>query len=174
MPRMREPAARIPDTLRRTPAVLDALLRGVPDDVARWRETPDTWSAHDVIGHLVDGEVHDWIPRARLILAHGESRPFTPFDRFAHLERAGAETLSGRLDQFAALRADNLAALAAIVAEDFGRTGTHPEFGAVTLGQLLSTWAAHDLSHVAQAARALARGWRDDAGPWVRYLRLLQ
>ena len=163
------------DLLARTPGVLEAWLRDLPDDVARRSEGAETWSAFDVVGHLVHGERTDWMPRARIILDQGERRSFEPFDRFAQLATAGDETLDQRLGQFSALRARNLGALDALrlTPAQLELEGRHPELGTVTLGQLLATWAAHDLTHLAQVARVLARGYAGAVGPWRAYLPLL-
>jgi hypothetical protein len=161
--------------LARTPATLDALLRGLPDGWIVAHEGGDTWSPFDVIGHLIHGERTDWIPRARIILAHGEARAFDPFDRFAQLAVSEGRTLASLLDEFAALRQDSLRELAALrlTDGDLDRRGRHPELGVVTLRQLLATWVAHDLDHVVQISRALARQYSDDVGPWRAYLRII-
>jgi hypothetical protein len=158
--------------LARTPAVLDAWLRGLPAAWTDANEGPDTWSAFDVVGHLIHGEKTDWLPRARVILEHGEARAFEPFDRFAQARDSAGRTLEELLDTFAALRAENLAALRSLglTAADLERRGTHPALGTVTLGQLLATWVAHDLGHLAQIARAMAKQYRDEIGPWTAYL----
>jgi len=161
--------------LSRTPATLDALLRGLPDGWIAANEGGATWSPFDVTGHLIHGERTDWIPRARIILEHGEARPFDSFDRFAQSSLSAGRTLASLLDEFAALRAENLHALAAmrLTAADLDRRGRHPELGAVTLRQLLATWVAHDLDHVVQVSRVLARHYSDDVGPWRAYLRII-
>lgn len=160
--------------LRRTPAMLDAWLGDLP---ARWTaadEGPNTWSPTIVLGHLIEGELHDWIPRARHLLRHGEQLTFPPFDRFAQLRRE-PRTLQSMLREFAAARADSLRQLGELQLDraDFDRTGRHPEFGVVTLSQHLATWVAHDLSHIAQIARVMAGRYRDACGPWRAYLRVL-
>lgn len=167
--------AEVSDLLARTPRLLDAWLRGLPDAWARQHEGPDTWSPFDVVGHLIHGEDTDWIPRLERILAHGEERPFEPFDRFAMLTRSRGKTLGQLLDEFATKRAQSLATLAAkgLGPADLARKGRHPELGQVTLGQLLATWVAHDQGHIAQIARVLAKGYRDEVGPWRAYLRVL-
>ena len=160
-------------TLTRTPAVVAALLDGLDDDVVRSNEGGDSFSAFDVVGHLIDGEQTDWIPRARIIRAGGGM--FEPYDRFRHRERNVDRTLAELLGEFARLRAANLDELRSweLTAADLERTGEHPEFGEVTLGTLLATWAVHDLGHVAQIARVLAKRRRDDVGPWRAYLPVL-
>ena len=161
--------------LSRTPAALDALLRGLPDGWIAANEGGDTWSPFDVIGHLIHGERTDWMPRARIILEHGDARAFEKFDRFAQFDATRGRTLPSLLDEFAAVRRENLRELAslAITAADLQRRGRHPELGAVTLGQLLATWVAHDLDHVVQICRALARQYADEVGPWRAYLRII-
>jgi hypothetical protein len=161
--------------LARTPATLDAMLRGLPDGWIQAHEGGETWSPFDVIGHLIHGEQTDWVPRARIILEHGETRAFDKFDRFAQFELSKGRTLDSLLDEFAVLRRANLRDLAAleITEADLDRQGTHPGLGVVTLGQLLATWVAHDLDHVIQVARAMARQYSDAVGPWRAYLRVI-
>ena len=162
--------------LTRTPATLDALLRGLPDGWIHAHEGGETWSAFDVIGHLNHCERADWVLRARIILEHGESRTFDPFDRFAQFEESKGKTLDGLLDEFATLRAENLRTLAAmnLTGADLDRRGRHPAFGEVTLGQLLATWTAHDLGHIAQIVRSMAKQYSDAVGPWEQYLSILR
>jgi uncharacterized damage-inducible protein DinB len=159
------------EILERTPAVLRALLAGLSDEWAKRNEGGRSWSPHDVVGHLVHGEKTDWIARARIILERGEAQEFEPFDRFAQLEEE--TSLEERLEEFAALRAANLAELKRLDLSDLDRTGRHPELGVVTLRQLLATWVVHDLSHLGQAARTMARQYRDEVGPWEEYLPML-
>jgi hypothetical protein len=161
--------------LLRTPAALDALLRGLPDGWIAANEGGDTWSPFDVIGHLIHGERTDWMPRARISLEHGDARTFEKFDRFAQFDATKGRTLPSLLDEFAALRRDNLQQLTSlgITDADLRRRGRHPELGAVTLGQLLATWVAHDLDHVVQVSRVLARQYADEVGPWRAYLRII-
>lgn len=161
--------------LSRTPATLDALLRGLPDGWIVAHEGGDTWSPFDVIGHLIHGERTDWMPRARIILEHGEARAFDKFDRFAQIAISQGRTLPGLLDEFATLRQENLRELATLAPtdRDLDRCGQHPELGVVTLRQLLATWVAHDLDHVVQISRVLARQYSDEVGPWRAYLRII-
>jgi hypothetical protein len=161
--------------LSRTPSTLDALLRGLPDGWIAAHEGGDTWSPFDVIGHLIHGERTDWMPRARIILEHGESTPFEKFDRLAQFAESRGRTLASLLDEFAALRRDNVRALDALhlTGADLDRRGRHPELGGVTLRQLLATWVAHDLDHVMQISRVLARQYTDEVGPWRAYLRII-
>lgn len=158
--------------LARTPTALRGLLSGVPEAWARADEGPGTWSPYDIVGHLIHGERCDWLPRIRRLLEHGETVAFDPFDRFAQFRESGGRPLDELLDEFTAARARSLVDLAALrlAPADLARAGTHPAFGRVTLGQLLSTWAVHDLGHLAQACRAMAGRYRDDVGPWREYL----
>jgi len=163
------------DLLERTPTALDRLLRGTSPEWHARDEGPETWSAFEVVGHLVHGEDADWIPRALSILEHGESRPFEPFDRFAQLRLYADWPLDRLLDRFAELRAESLAILRGwnLTEAQLDLTGRHPEFGAVTLRQLLATWAVHDLNHLVQAERVMARRYLEAVGPWKRYLSIL-
>ena len=162
--------------LTRTPATLDALLRGLPDIWVRLNEGKDTWSAFDIMGHLIFGERTDWMPRLRIILEHGETRPFDPFDRFAQFKESQGKSLEQLLDDFARLRSENLATLQALNLrrEDLTRRGRHPAFGVVTLEELLATWAVHDLNHLHQLSRVMAHQYRDAVGPWSAYLGVMR
>lgn len=161
--------------LARTPRTLEAMLAGLPPGWENGNEGGETWSAFDVLGHLIHGERTDWMPRVRLILEHGDTRPFEPFDRFAQLRESAGRTVPELLGEFARLRAENLAALQALslTAADLDRPGRHPQLGAVTLRQLLATWVAHDLDHVVQIARVLANQYADAVGPWRAFLRVV-
>ena len=158
--------------LERTPATLRTLLEGLPSAWTDANEGPDTWSPFDVVGHLIQGERTDWIPRARMILEEGRSRAFEPFDRFAQFRDSEGKTLDALLDEFGRLRAQSLATLKAWQLTDaqLALEGEHPVFGAVTLRQLLATWTAHDVSHLAQISRVMAKQYRDAVGPWRAYL----
>ena len=162
--------------LERTPGVLRALLAGLPDEWTRQNEGPETWSPREVVGHLIEGERTDWIPRARIVLAQGPSTKFEPFDRWAHqrARNAGAP-LEELIETFTRLRAENLTNLRdwQLTPAQLELTGIHPEFGAVTLKQHLSTWVAHDLGHLLQITRTMARQYRDAVGPWRAYLSVL-
>ncbi len=162
--------------LQRTPEVMDAMLRGLPDAWARGTEGPETWSPFDVIGHLIHGEKTDWIPRARLILEHGEGRPFEKYDRFAQFKESAGKSLGALLDEFAQLRSANLGILRGwnLTPARLGLRGTHPELGPVTLAQLLATWVAHDLDHVHQVARVMAKQYGEAVGPWRAYLKVVR
>ena len=163
------------EVLRRTPATLNALLSDLPDDWVLANEGPDTFSPYDVIGHLIEGEENDWIPRARIILEQGQARPFDKFDRFAQFAASQGRTLPSLLDELATLRQENLRELATLrlTDADLDRRGRHPELGVVTLRQLLATWVAHDLDHVVQISRVLAKQYADEVGPWRAYLRII-
>ncbi|HEV8383544.1 MAG TPA: DinB family protein [Candidatus Acidoferrales bacterium] len=158
--------------LRRTPQVLDALLRNLPEPWVAGNEGPDTWSPYDVVGHLIHGEETDWIPRARIILARGESQPFTPFDRFAMFEKSRGKSLAELLDAFTARRRESLDALEdlRLTPEKLALCGTHPEFGRVTLAQLIASWAAHDLSHLVQISRVMCKQYAGAVGPWKEFM----
>ena len=162
--------------LTRTPATLDALLHGLPDMWVGGNEGKDTWSAFDIVGHLIFGERTDWMPRVRIILETGEARPFDPFDRLAQFKESREKSLEQLLDDFARLRGENLAALQALNLqhEDLTRRGMHPALGRVQLAQLLATWAVHDLTHLHQLSRVMAHQYRDAVGPWSAYLGVLQ
>jgi hypothetical protein len=163
------------DILERTPATFRAFLGGLPEDWIHPNEGPDTFSAFDNLGHLIHGERADWIPRARIILAQDAQRTFDPFDRFAQYRDSQGRTLDDLLDEFARLRDENLAVLRGwnLSERELALEGEHPALGTVTLRQLLSTWAAHDLGHVAQTARVLAKQYRDAVGPWRAYLPIM-
>ena len=161
--------------LERTPAVVGALLEGVPETFARATEGEGTWSPFDVVGHLVHGERADWLERTRHILS-GDPRPFTPFDRTAQFRESEGKSLRDLLADFNELRGHNVAELLEMnLGEgDLRRTGQHPDFGEVTLGQLLAAWVVHDLDHVAQLARTMAKVYTDAVGPWAAYLSILR
>jgi len=161
--------------LNRTPSTLSALLRDLPGPWLAQNEGPETWSPYDVVGHLIHGEETDWIPRAKIILEHGEARPFEPFDRVAMFEESKGKTIAELLDTFARLRADNVRELQAmgLTPELLDKRGTHPELGTVTLKQLLATWVVHDLGHIRQVVRVMAKQYTDEVGPWRAYLSIL-
>ncbi|MGD8726195.1 MAG: DinB family protein [Gemmatimonadales bacterium] len=163
------------EVLQATPDTLWVMLAGLSSEWTNATEGPDTWSPFDVVGHLIHGEHTDWIPRVQTILKHGASEVFEPFDRFAHLEASRGKSMAELLDEFADLREQNLRELEDIrlSEKDLERTGRHPEFGEVTLGQLLATWVVHDLGHIAQIARVLSKQYKDEVGPWSTYLRVI-
>ena len=158
--------------LERTPHALYSMLAGLPDAWLHATEGPETWSPSDIVGHLIHAERTDWIPRARLILEHGANRRFAPFDRTGMFGESAGKSLVQLLDDFAHLRTENLSTLAGwrLTDSQLALEGEHPEFGPVTLRQLLATWVTHDLGHVAQIARVMAKQYRDDIGPWRAYL----
>ena len=161
--------------LERTPKVLTTLLDELPEDWTRVDEGPDTWSPREVVAHLIHGERTDWIPRARIILERGGDRRFAPYDRFAQFHESRGKSLTELLDELSRLREENLAALASwrLTDVELALEGEHPEFGPVTLRQLLATWVAHDLGHIAQVARVMAKQYREAVGPWRSYLPIL-
>jgi hypothetical protein len=168
----------LPDALgvlERTPQTLRGLLEGLAPAWTDATEGPDTWSPYGIVGHLIHGERTDWIPRARIILEQDADRRFTPYDRFAQFRESAGKPLADLLDEFTHLRAANVVLLRQwnLSDEQLALTGEHPEFGAVTLRQLLATWVAHDLSHLAQITRVMAKQYRDAVGPWRAYLPIM-
>lgn len=162
------------DLLARTPRVVSALLKGLPGSWADTQDVEGGWRPRDVIGHLITSELDNYLPRAALILAEGDSKPFEPFNRFAHQGRDDDQTLDQLVDRFVELRTANLQRLAELVADaDLDRRGRHPTLGEVTLRELLSTWAVHDLDHVAQIFAGMAGSHDDDVGPWKINLGIL-
>ena len=162
--------------LSRTPAALDALLRDLPETWTHRNEGENTWNAYEIVGHLIHGERANWMPRTRMILQFGDTRPFEPFDRVEPANQGESQPFGQLLDEFARLRSENLTQLRAfnLQEEDFERRGRHPSFGVVTLSQLLATWAAHDLSHLHQLSRVLAHQYLETVGPWTAYLGVMQ
>jgi len=163
------------DILMRTPATLRALLHDIGSEWARATEGPSTFSAFDVVGHLIDGEETDWIPRARIILSRGPNLRFGPYDRFRHWSRNSNRTLESLLTEFAELRQSSLTQLRAwnLTDAELNLPGEHPRLGPVTLRQLLAAWVVHDLGHIAQAARVMAKQYKSEVGPWVPFLPVL-
>jgi len=161
--------------LSRTPAALDALLRDLPEPWTLRNEGEGTWTAFDVVGHLIHGERTDWMPRAKMILQFGESKAFEPFDRWAQQRESQGKSLAQLLEEFARLRSENLAELRALNLRpaDLARRGRHPALGVVTLSQLLAAWVVHDLTHLHQLSRLMAHQYRDAVGPWGKYLGVL-
>jgi hypothetical protein len=162
--------------LTHTPAALDALLRGLPESWTLRNEGADTWTARDVVAHLVYNERHNWLPRARVILESGETQGFESLDRSGHVAESQGLALERLLDEFSRLRSDNLAVLRGLNLDedDLERRGRHPAFGTVTLSQLLATWAAHDLTHLHQLSRILAYQCQEIVGPWRAYLGVMK
>lgn len=163
------------EVLERTPAVLAQLLRGLSPEWSRYNEGPDTWSPYDVMGHLLHGEQTDWVPRARIVLEQGEGTPFPRFDRFAQFTRFKGWTLEDLLQAFAAERQKSLETVRGwqLGPAQLARRGTHPDLGTVTLAQLFATWVVHDLGHIAQITRVMAKQYGDASGPWREYLPVL-
>lgn len=161
--------------LERTPRTLRAMLAGLPPTWTDATEGPETWSPYVIVGHLIHGERTDWIPRAQIILDQGPQRRFSPFDRFAQFRESRGKSLVELLDEFARLRAENLSTLDRwrLTDAQLALVGEHPELGPVTLRQLLATWVAHDLGHVAQTARVMAKQYRESVGPWRAYLTIM-
>jgi DinB superfamily len=163
------------EVLERTPSTLNSLLRDLAKPWLVQNEGPETWSPHDVVGHLIHAENSDWIPRAQIILEHGEERAFEPFDRFAMFEKFKGKPIGELLDIFARMRAESLRELRMmnLTPALLEKRGRHPEFGVVTLSQLLATWVVHDLGHLAQVTRVMAKQYREAVGPWTAYLPVL-
>lgn len=163
------------EVLTRTPATLRALLSGVSEPWVRGTEGLDTFSPFDVVGHLIDGEETDWVPRAKIILSRTPGARFEPYDRFRHRARNVGRSLESLLDEFARLRAENLALLRSwrLSETELDLTGVHPTFGPVTLRQLLAAWVVHDLGHIAQVVRVMAKQYKGAVGPWVPFLPVL-
>lgn len=161
--------------LERTPLVLNQLLKNLSEDWTNPNEGENTWSPFDVVGHLIHGEKTDWIPRINIILAHGDSKPFEPFDRFAQVESSKGKTLNSLLEEFQLLRKQNIEELKGfnLKDEDFKKTGRHPELGIITLENLLAAWVVHDLGHINQISRVMAKQYTDEVGPWTQYMKVL-
>lgn len=162
--------------LARTPASLEAFLSGLPEGWIHCNEGEGTWNAEEVIAHLIEAELSNWIPRIETLLQQGESQTFPPFDRFAHLDTTADTTIERKLAAFKEIRVTNLEKLKELVdpEEDLDLRGMHPEFGSVTLRELLSTWVVHDLTHISQITRVMAERYRQDVGPWEQYLSVLK
>lgn len=164
------------EILSRTPATLKSLLTDLPDEWVTANEGTETWSPFDIVGHLIHGERTDWIPRAKIILEYGQSRSFEPFDRFAQFRESQGKTLVELLETFRVLREQNLQILGdlKLTEKHLAMKGRHPDFGTVTLRQLLATWVVHDLNHISQIVRVMARQYGDEVGPWIEYLSILK
>ena len=161
--------------LENTPHVLKQLLSGLDDEWVKNNEGGDSWSAYDIVGHLLHGEQTDWIPRIEITLSEGDNKTFTPFDRFAQFEKSKGKTLEGLLDEFAEARSNNIKVFKGlnITEDDLSKTATHPALGTVTLSNLLSAWVAHDLGHIAQISRVMAKQYKNAVGPWQEYMPIL-
>lgn len=158
--------------LEKTPLVLHNLLTDLPENWVNQKDDEETWSAFDIVGHLVHGEITDWIPRTKIILESGKEQSFTPFDRFAQFKESEGKNINQLLDEFKILRSESLNSLREmnLQDEDLQREGIHPEFGAVTLEKLLAAWVVHDLGHLRQIARVLAKNYKAEIGVWEKYL----
>ena len=163
------------EILDRTPTVLQALLGGLPDDWVMPNEGPETFSPYDVIGHLIHGDRTDWVVRAKLILAFGSTQTFERYDRFAQYEESKGKSLQQLLDEFAAIRKENMGWFksANLTEEDLDKKGMHPVLGEVTLRHLLATWVVHDLTHISQITRVMAKQYKTEMGPWPQFFRIL-
>jgi hypothetical protein len=163
------------EVLERTPAVIEEMLKGLSPDWVMNNEGPDTWSPYDVVGHLIHGEKTDWVPRMEIILSDKSDKKFEPFDRFAQFRNSEGKSLLALIDEFKALRKESLEILKSkkLRELDLDKTGIHPAFGVVTLRQLLSTWVVHDLNHIAQITRAMAKQYKQETGSWQAYLPIL-
>jgi len=164
------------EILERTPGVLNAMLRNISTDWTSKNEGEKTWSVYDIIGHLIHGEKTDWMPRTEIILSQKADKKFELFDRFAQFEESKEKSLQQLLDEFKILREKNIELLRSknITEKDLEEKGIHPAFGEVTLSQLLSTWVVHDLNHIAQISRVMAKQYKIAVGPWIEYLKILQ
>ena len=163
------------EILERTPGVYRALLSGLSDDWAHSNEGGESWSAYDIVGHLIHGEKTDWMPRVAIIMGNTENKTFVPFDRFAQFQDSKGKTLGQLLDEFQNLRKENLHKLKELnlTEEDLDRKGVHPDLGEVSLRQLLSTWTIHDLGHLNQVSRVMVKQYKEEVGPWKAYSRIL-
>lgn len=160
--------------LERTPKVVAAMLEGLNEDWIMSNEGGESWSPYDIVGHFIHGEKTDWIERSKIILAQSENKTFEPFDRFAQFENSKGKTLSDLLNEFAELRSENIAELRSLQIEgQLNLKGIHPDLGEVTLENLLSTWVVHDLGHIAQLGRVMSKQYKDNVGPWLAYLPIL-
>lgn len=163
------------EILERTPSVLEYLLRGISEEWSMNDEGEETFSSYDVIGHLIHGERTDWMVRIEIILSDSKDKTFEPFDRFAQFEETDGIPLNDLLTEFKVARDRNLRILLSknLTEQDLNKTGIHPELGRVTLRQLISTWTVHDLAHLAQISRVMAKQYKEEVGPWQEYLSIL-
>lgn len=164
------------EILERTPRVLEELLAGLSPDWIMQNEGEGTWNSFDVVGHLLHGDKTDWLARAEIILSESEDKKFAPFDRFAQFEESKGKSLQQLLDEFKEVRKGNITRLKEfnITSDRLSKTGIHPAFGEVTLSQLISAWVVHDLDHISQIARVMAKRYGNDTGPWIEYLKILK
>jgi hypothetical protein len=164
------------ELLERTPNSLESLLAGLPAGWIECNEGEDTWNAAEVIGHLIESENTNWIPRLKMIIQEGEGKTFPPFDRFSHLTGCEEKSVEKELEEFKRLRTENISKLRKLIdsEEHLEFTGSHPAFGSVKARELVSTWVVHDLTHIAQIVRVMAERYRKDVGPWQEYLGILK
>ena len=163
------------EILKRTPETLKSLLKGLSSDCVEKNEGDNTWSPYDVLGHLIEGEKTDWVVRIEIILSPNTNKGFTPFNMSAQFEDSKGKSMDDLIGEFVSLRAENVRKLKSlnISDSDFDKIGIHPEFGEVTLKELISTWVAHDLGHIAQISRVMAKQYKSEVGPWIKYLGIL-
>jgi hypothetical protein len=163
------------EILGRTPLIMKAWVSNLPEAWSSYKHSEDNWSAFDILGHFIHGEKTNWIPRAKIILQQEGTKEFEPFDRFAQYDDSKGKTIETLLDEFVLLREKNLDILRGfdLKPADWERQGIHPEFGVVTLKELISTWVVHDLDHIAQLAGEMAKRYTDEVGPWGPYLGVL-
>lgn len=164
------------EILKRTPFVLEVLLKGIPDEWLTNNEGENTWSPYEIVGHLIHGEKTDWIPRTKIILSDTQNKTFDPFDRFAQKRESQTKSITTLLEEFKELRTDNIKELRSLKINDASlcKKGIHPELGEANLQELLSTWVVHDLGHISQITRVMAKQYKDEVGPWINYLGVLK
>ncbi len=164
------------EVLERTPLLLEALLKDLSNDWTMSNEGEETWSPYDIVGHLIHGEKTDWINRLEIILSKEGNKTFEPFDRFAQFEESKGKTIKQLLTEFKKNRNSNLKVLKSknITIADFENKGIHPSLGEATLVNLLSTWVVHDLNHLSQISRVMAKQYKEEVGPWIEYLPILK
>lgn len=162
--------------LEKSPAVFRSLLSGLSSEWTHNNEGGESWSPYDVIGHLVHGEKTDWMPRLEIVLSDSSNKTFTPYDRFAQFRMSEGKTLEDLLNEFESLRKENLDTLRSkqLTQKDLTRKGIHPELGPVQLSEMLAAWVVHDLGHIAQVSRVMAKQYKDEVGPWPKYLTILK
>lgn len=163
------------EILERTPKVLNELLNGISEEWIRNNEGENTWSPFDVVGHLIHGEKTDWLQRTKIILEYGTEQAFEPFDRFAQYEVSKGKTISELLSEFEKLRSENMKVFKTMdLTDNLGKKGKHPELGVVTLSNLLSSWVVHDLGHISQITRVMAKQYKEEVGVWTQYMGILK
>ncbi|MED1470683.1 DinB family protein [Bacillus salipaludis] len=164
------------EVLERTPQTLEYFLSGLSKEWLQSNEGEGTWNISEVVGHLIEGEKHDWIPRLEIILQEGEGKPFPPFDRYSHLKENPKRSIEEKLQEFKTMRTQNVTKLKNLIETErhLELTGMHPALGKVQIRELLSTWVVHDLTHISQIVRVMAERYRTDVGPWIEYLGILK